>query len=98
MLAFFRHVDVDVGVAESLAGFISANRSFIPDGRHTDARPQDPPQTNPEAPDRRSDDRSPRPKGLLTTDLLPTYGKQNQCVVFALRPHFRKLSGRECQL
>ena len=48
-------------VAESLAGFISANRSFRQDGRLTDARPQDPRQTIPEAPDRRSDDRSSRP-------------------------------------
>ena len=31
-------------------------------GRLTDARPQDPRQTIPEAPDRRSDDRSPRPQ------------------------------------
>ncbi len=67
----------------------SAQKQWTPNGRPT---PGSPGKTIPEAPDRRSDDRS---KGLLATDLLPTYGKRNQCVVFALRPslHFGALCG-----
>ena len=61
----------------------SAQKQWTPNGRPT---PGSPGKTIPEAPDRRSDDRS---KGLLATDLLPTYGKRNQCVVFVLRPSLR---------
>ena len=67
-------------------------------GRLTDARPQDPRKTTRRTPIAAPTTAVHARKGLLMTDLLPTYGKRNQCVVCALRPHFRKLSGRECQL
>ena len=67
----------------SFSSIVSAKKQWTPNGRPTPGHPR---QTIPEAPDRRSDDRS---KGLSATDLLPTYGKRNQCVVFVLRPSLR---------
>ena len=59
-LAFFRHVDVDVDVDVATRGLWCTLQKH--NGRLTDARPQDPRQTTPADPDRRSDDRSPCPQ------------------------------------